>query len=157
MQLETRILFPLFGFLPLSSRPERQEDSRPLAHLWRGVEGSRQSVLCHTATRHSPQNVNFNSLGEGKPLYRSGGVGLALLQPIDRPKSNGERDDAGKNSLRQCGKGQCMGIPPLRARDFRGNKISSGAAVGMTSVKCLRGPESRVLGWFPSAATMKTV
>jgi hypothetical protein len=125
------------GCLPLSSRPERQENSLPLANLGRGVEGSRRSILRHAATRNSPQNVNVH-LGERSDGVEAETWAWHSLQAQDRPKSHGEWDDAWEEFPEAVWRGIGHGDPSTPRRRFSWEQDARGAAVGMTALRNLR-------------------
>ena len=105
-----------------------------LANIGRGVEGSRRSVLGHAATRHSPQNVNFHSLGESSD-GRDGGVGLASFQADDLLKSRVERDDPWEEFPMAAWLGTGHGDPSTPRQRFSWQQDARGAAVGMTALR----------------------
>ena len=63
----------------------------PSGNLWRGVEGPRRSVLCHTASRSSLQTGSRSTL---TPREARRHLILRPAKPRRVPKNNGARDNA---------------------------------------------------------------
>ena len=101
----------------------------PSGNLWRGVEGSRRSVLCPKASRSSPQTRSRSTLTLTRSTYD-----LLLAKPGVSPRITVTGTMHGKNSPWQNGQGWFLGIPPLRATDCSWQQDPRGAPVGMTAL-----------------------
>jgi hypothetical protein len=103
---------------------------------WRAVEGSRERVLYHTASGSSHENANAARCGLGGFFLRDRSWPTPLdafhfLTPQDEIQAL-VGQSTGRNSLRQHGGRQFLGILRLRAHHFLEAPTRRGASLRMT-------------------------